>query len=74
MVTLILQANKNKCTWVNEESWETMKNCFPDAKQKNAQIEVWKECIYVQKHGNEIDESFYSPPDNNHTFSASYFQ
>ena len=40
MVTLILQANKNKCTWVNEESWETMKNCFPDAKQKNAQIEV----------------------------------
>ena len=21
------------CTWVNEKSWEMMKNCFPEAKQ-----------------------------------------
>ena len=21
------------CTWVNEDSWELTKNCFPDAKQ-----------------------------------------
>ena len=21
------------CTWVNEESWEIINNCFPDAKQ-----------------------------------------
>ena len=20
------------CTWINEDSWEMMKNCFPDAK------------------------------------------
>ena len=23
------------CTWVNEDSWEMMKNCFPDVKPIN---------------------------------------
>ena len=23
---------RNMCTWVNEDTWEMMKNCFPDEK------------------------------------------
>ena len=46
-----------------------------DAKQ----IKIWsktkvcKECTHFQKYINKIDESFDSPPDNEHTFSESYF-
>ena len=37
------------CTWVNEESWEMMKNCFPDEKQiKMSKTVLCKECMYVQ--------------------------
>ena len=32
-----------------------------------------KKCTYVQNDRNQIDESFYFPPDNKYTFSASYF-
>ena len=53
-------------TWFNGESWEIMKNCFPDAKQikKCPKTTVCKECTYVQKDRNDIDENFDSPPDN----------
>ena len=27
------QRKKKMCTWVHEENWEMMKNCFSDAKQ-----------------------------------------
>ena len=45
-------SSKHKmCTWVNAETWEMMKNCFPDEKQiKNCPKTVLcKECTYVQK-------------------------
>ena len=34
---------------------------------------VCKECTYVQRDINEIYEDFYSPTDNEPTFSASYY-
>ena len=47
------------CKWVNEDTWERMKNCFPDAIQiYMCPITVLcKECTYVQKHINENDEN-----------------
>ena len=41
----------NMCTWVNEDTWEMMKNCFPDAKQIKIcpKTVSCKECTYVQK-------------------------
>ena len=32
-----------------------------------------EQVTYFQKHGNQIDESFDFPPDNEHKFSALYF-
>ena len=43
------------------------------SKTKCPKTTVCKECTYVQKDRNQIDEIFDSPPDNEHTFSASYF-
>ena len=62
------------CTWVNEESWEIMKTCFPDAKQieNTPEIVLWKECTYVQKYINEKDDNFDSTEDNEPTFSSSF--
>ena len=56
------------CTCVNKENWEMMKICFPDTKQmkKYPKTTVWKECTYVQKDRNKIDEIF-----DEHTFSES---
>ena len=45
-------SSKHKmCTWVNEESWKMMKECFPGEKQieKCTKTIVCKECTYVQK-------------------------
>ena len=63
------------CTWVNEEIWETMKKLFSwcKANKKRPKNTVCKECTYVQKDINEIDDDFDSPLDNEPTFSASYF-
>ena len=46
------------CTWVNEDSWEMMKNCFPDAKpiKKIPWSVLCKECTYDQKDINGNDE------------------
>ena len=44
--------------------------CKPN---KNSKKTVCRECIYVQKDKNKIDEIIDLPPDNEHTISASYF-
>ena len=51
------------------------RTCFPDAKQikKCPKTVLCKECKYVKKDINESDEDFHSPPDNEPTFSSSYF-
>ena len=39
------------CTWVNEDSWGTMKTCFPDAKQiKNAQKLFYAKNVHMFKN------------------------
>ena len=52
-----------------------IKTCFPDAKQiiKKPKTVLCKECTYVQKDRNESEENFDSPPNNEPTFSSSYF-
>ena len=51
-----------------------IKKCLYDAKQiKNAEKIICRECTYVQKDKNKIDEIIDLPPDNEHTISASYF-
>ena len=64
---------RNMCTWVNEKTWEIMKNYFTDAKQINKcpKNVLYKECTYVQKDINENDENFDSTKDNEPTFSSS---
>ena len=51
---------RNMCKLVNEDTWEMMKNCFPDANQINMcpKTVSCKEFTYVQKHINENDEKF----------------
>ena len=41
----------NMYTWVNEETWEMTKKCFPDANQINKfpKTVSCKECTYVKK-------------------------
>ena len=61
-------------TWINEDIWEITQNFFPDAKEVNKCPKIkMQKCIYVQNEINKIDESFDLPPDNEHTFSTSYF-
>ena len=48
------------------------KICCPDA-NKRPKTTPWKECTYVKKYINESDDTFDSPPDNEITFSSSYF-
>ena len=43
------------------------------ANKKALNKTVCKECTYVQKYINQIDESFDFSSDNEHTFPASYF-
>ena len=43
------------------------------ANKKYPKTTVCKECTYVQNDRDKIDEIFDLPPDNEHTFSASYF-
>ena len=50
-----------------------MKTCFPDSRQKKHNTVLWIERTYVQKNRNKSDENFDYPPDNEPTFSASYF-
>ena len=62
------------CTWVNEKSWEMTRICFPDAKQIENSKKNGKQRMYIcSKNGDQIDENFDSPPDNEHSFLASYF-
>ena len=63
------------CKWVKEESSAMMKTFFPDAKQINQcpKSTLWKECTYVQEEKDEIEGNIDSPPDNEPTFSSSYF-
>ena len=63
------------CTWVNEDSWEIMKNCFPDVKpiKKCPNTVLCKECTYVKKYINGNDEKIDSTEDIQHTFFSSYF-
>ena len=74
MVVLILQA-KQICTWVNKEIWSMMKTYFPESKQINQcpKSTLCKECTYVQEEEIESEGNIYSPPDNEPTFSSSYF-
>ena len=39
----------NMCTWVNDDTWEMMKNCFPGAKQFNKRPKTvsCKECTSI---------------------------
>ena len=57
---------RNMCKWVNEETWEMMKNCFPDTNQINMcpKTVSCKECTYVQKDINENDEKIDPPADS----------
>ena len=66
---------RNMCTWVNDDTWETMKNRFPDANQINKYPKTisCKECTYVQKYKNENDEKIDPPADSEQTFFSSYF-
>ena len=74
MVMPILQAKK-LCKWVNEEIWEKMKTCFPEAKQikQCPKSSLCNECTYVQKEINESEGNTDSVPNNKPTFSSSYF-
>ena len=58
------------CTWVNEETWETMRNCFPGANQikKCPKTVSCKECTYDQKDKNGKDEKIDHPADTEQTF------
>ena len=39
------------CTWVNEENWEMMRTCFPDAKQiKNPQKLFYTKNVHMFKN------------------------
>ena len=39
------------CTWVNEDRWEMMKNCFPDAKPiKNVQKLFYAKNVHMFKY------------------------
>ena len=60
-------------TWINKESWEMM-IFLPEAKQvkKCPRTTVCKISKYIQSERKQINESFYFPPDNEHTFSISY--
>ena len=60
------------CTCVLEKGCEITKNCFLSAKQieKCPKTTLCKDCTYVQKYRNKIDENIDSPPDNEPTFSA----
>ena len=62
-------------TRVNEESWGEIKGCFPGAKQakKCPTTSLYKIFTYVQNERNQIGEIFDCPPNNEHTFSVSYF-
>ena len=62
-------------TWVNEDSWEIMKNYFPDAKQikKCPKTALCKECKYVQKYINGKDDKIDPPEDIEQIFFSSYF-
>ena len=63
------------CTWVKEDSWEMMKNFFPDAKpiKKCPKTVLCKECTYVQKYIIRNDEKIDSTEDIEHDFFSSYF-
>ena len=71
----IYSSGKQKiCIWVNEDSWEMMKYCFPDAKQKKCPKTVLcKECTYVQKYINGNDEKKDSTEDIEHSFAHHIF-
>ena len=52
-----------------------MKTCFSRRKAKKMpKNHFCKECTYFQKYINESDEDLDSPPDNEPTFSASYYR
>ena len=58
-------------TLIHEESWKMIKMfSWCKANKKIPKTTVCKECTYVQKDRNQIDDSFYFPPDNEHSFSA----
>ena len=63
------------CTGVNNDSWEMMKTCFLDANHINKcpKSTLWKEWKYAQKEKDEREGNINSPPDNEPTFSSSYF-
>ena len=63
------------CTWVNEDSWVMMNNCFPDAKliKKCPKTVLCKECKYVQKYINGKYEKIDPPEDIEQTVFSSYF-
>ena len=52
-----------------------VKTCFLDEKQiiKCPKTTLYKECTYVKKDRNEIEENIDYLPDNEPTFSSSYF-
>ena len=57
---------RNMYKWVNEDTWEIMKNCFPDANQINMCPKTFscKESTYVQIYINENDEKIYPRADS----------
>ena len=61
------------CKWVNEDTWEIMKKCFPDATKLYMcpKTVSCNKCTYVQKNIN--DDIFYPLADSGKTFSSSYF-
>ena len=61
-------------TWVNEDTWEMMNNCFTDANQINKcpKTVSCKEFTYLQKDINENDEKIDPPADTGQTFFSSY--
>ena len=63
------------CILVHWDSWEIMKNCFPDAKpiKKSPKTVLCKKCTYVQNNINENDEKIDSTEDNKPTFLSYYF-
>ena len=50
--SILPAGSKHKmCTWVNEESWEMMENCFPDAKEiKNIQKLFYANNVHMFKN------------------------
>ena len=64
------------CTWVNEDTWEMMKNCFPGANQtkKRPKTVSCKECTCLQKYKNGKDEKIDPPADTEQNFFSSYLE